>query len=191
MLLLEQDITRQRRVETAIELNESDGKEYKFKEICDSAVYARESESHLSSLYYLVSWKGYPKEKNTWEPALVVLHLYKLISTFHHDHSDKPIATSPSIDSAPPTARPTIKPIEASSAKQKWGRPAKINGFNKRAKKSWTSSFLSRFWPYLNSKQKILLVTWFSTPLYFAPLSSLIFNSSAPLDFHSPLGFSS
>ena len=41
--------------------------EYKVEVIRDSAVYARESESgHLPDLHYLVSWKGYPEEENTW-----------------------------------------------------------------------------------------------------------------------------
>ena len=44
----------------------SNNKEYKVEGIRDSAVYARKSEAdHLLSLYYLVSWKGYPKNKST------------------------------------------------------------------------------------------------------------------------------
>ena len=45
--------------------NGSDSEELEVKAICDSAVYARESEGHLSGLYYVVSWKGYPEEENT------------------------------------------------------------------------------------------------------------------------------
>ena len=30
--------------------------------IRDSAVYAKEADGHLPGLYYLVAWKGYPKE---------------------------------------------------------------------------------------------------------------------------------
>ena len=109
----------------ANELNAGDDSgEYKVEVIWDSAVYARESESgHLSGLYYLVSWKGYPEEENTWEPASAVQHLRKLISSFHKDHPDKPTATSPAIDTAPPMARPTVKPTEP--LKRKRGRPAK------------------------------------------------------------------
>ena len=67
--LLEQDTTRKERVEKVPELDAGDNsKEYKVEEIWDSAVYANELESsHLPDLYHLVAWKGYPKEKNTWE----------------------------------------------------------------------------------------------------------------------------
>ena len=44
----------------------SDKEEYKMEEIWKSAVYAKESAAdHLPGLYYLISWKGYPKKKNT------------------------------------------------------------------------------------------------------------------------------
>ena len=54
------------------EFEASNGEEYKVDGIQDSAVYARESAKQLSGLYYLILWKGYPKEKNTWEPASVI-----------------------------------------------------------------------------------------------------------------------
>ncbi len=137
MSLLEQDTTRKGRVETAIELHEGDSEEYEVEAICDSAVYAKESDSghHLPGLYYLVSWKGYPEDKNTWEPTLAMLHLYKLISTFYRDHLEKPTTTSPPIDSTSPMAKPIVRP-KASITKQKRGRPAKANGTSKRTKKS-------------------------------------------------------
>ncbi len=92
--------------------NEGDGEEYEVEAICDSAVYPKESDSghHLPGLYYLVSWKGYPEEENSWESILAMLYLCKLISTFYHDHPEKPTATSPLIDSTPPMARPTVRP---------------------------------------------------------------------------------
>ena len=50
-----------------------DNKEYEVEGIRDSAVYARELEaSHLPGLYYLVFWKNYPEDENTWEPASAV-----------------------------------------------------------------------------------------------------------------------
>ena len=61
MLLLEQDITRKRRVNEEVRQMEFDtgddeSGEYKMEAIWDSAVYARELKSgHLPGLYYLVS----------------------------------------------------------------------------------------------------------------------------------------
>ena len=124
MSLLEQDTTRKGRVhkKNAEELDAGDEEKYKVKAIWDSAVYAKESElGYLLGLYYLVSWKGYPKEENTWEPASAVQHLRKLISSFHKDHFDKPMVTSPTIDTTPPMARLTVKPTEP--LKRKRGRP--------------------------------------------------------------------
>ena len=89
----------------------SDNEEYKVEGICDSAVYAKESEAgHLPGLYYLVSWKGYPEGESTWEPASAVQHLRKLVSTLHKDYPDKPTATSPPIDLAPLMAKRTAPP---------------------------------------------------------------------------------
>ena len=69
-----------------LEFHDNDDKEYEVKAIHDSAVYAKESKSdHLLSLYYLVSWKGYPEKENTWEPASAVKHLRRLLSTFHKE----------------------------------------------------------------------------------------------------------
>ena len=77
MLLLEQDITRKKQVDKKVRQIEFDvgnngSGEYKVEVIWNSAIYARELEGHLSELYHLISWKGYPKEKNTLKPALAV-----------------------------------------------------------------------------------------------------------------------
>ena len=75
MSLLEQDITRKGRVnKNAKELDAGDDSgEYKVEAIWNSAVYARESElGHLPGFYYLLSWKGYSEEENTWELASAV-----------------------------------------------------------------------------------------------------------------------
>ena len=86
----------------------SDNKEYKVDSIWDSAVYAKESATgQLPRLYYLVLWKGYPEEKNTWEPVLVIQHLRKLVTAYHKDNPEKPLATSASVNTAPSMARPT------------------------------------------------------------------------------------
>ena len=123
--LLEQDTTRKERVDkkvTELDFEFRNSKEYKVEAIRDSAVYAMESESgHLLGLYYLVAWNSYPEEENTWEPVLAVQHLRKLISLFHKDHSEKPIATSPPVDSALPMVNPTVKPTAKSTTKRKQG----------------------------------------------------------------------
>ena len=116
MSLLEKDNTRKKRVNkndvAELDTSEDKGGEYEVEAICDSTVYTRESESghHLPRLYYLVSWKGYPEEENTWEPVSAVQHLRKLISSFHKDYPDKPTAISEAIDMVLPIARPTIRP---------------------------------------------------------------------------------
>ena len=125
MSLLEQDSTRKGRVyeENAEKLDAGDDSgEYEVEVIRDSTVYVRVSESgHLSGLYYLVSYKRYPEEENIWELASAVQHLRKLISSFHKDYLDKPTATSPTINTAPPMARPIVKPTKL--LKRKRGRP--------------------------------------------------------------------
>ena len=143
--LLEHDTTRKGRVDennvAELDAGGDEGGKYDVEAICDSAVYARESESghHLPGLYYLVFWKGYPEEENTLEPASAVQHLRKLISLFHKNHSDKPTATSEAIDTAPPMARPTVRPTATATGqpKRKRGRP--VNSTNKQTKKSWAA----------------------------------------------------
>ncbi len=64
MSLLEQDITRKRRVDKALPKSEKDvkfeargNKEYEVKAIIDSAVYGQQANSNqMSGLYYLVLW---------------------------------------------------------------------------------------------------------------------------------------
>lgn len=70
MSLLEEDTTKEGQVDKTtalIELGKGNSKEYKVEAICHSKVYAKElnSGNHLPGLYYLVLWKGYPKEENT------------------------------------------------------------------------------------------------------------------------------
>ena len=72
--LLEQDTTKKERVKKVPELDaDNNSKEYKVEAIWDRAVYAMESElGHLPRLYYLIAWKYYFEEENTWEPILAV-----------------------------------------------------------------------------------------------------------------------
>ncbi len=136
MSLLEQDTTKKGRVDKALlepekefEFEVGDNKEYEVEAIIDSAVYGQRANDQMPGLYYLVSWKGYPEEENIWEPSSAVIHLRKFISTFHKEHPEKPTATSPPLDFAPPMARPMI-PKEP---KRKRGHPSKRA--NKRGRK--------------------------------------------------------
>ena len=137
MSLLKQNITRKERVKKVPELDAiDDSKEYELEVIRNSAVYTMELESgHLPGLYYLVAWKSYPEEENTWEPISAVQDLGELISLFHKDHLKKPRASSPSIHSALTMGRATVKPMAKSTTNRKQGRPA--NSANKQAKKNW------------------------------------------------------
>ena len=148
--LLEQNTIRKGWVDenvTEFEVGSAD-EEYKVERIWNSTVYAKESATdYLPGLYYLVSWKSYPKEKNIWESALTVQHLRKLIGTFHKDNPNKPTATSPPVDTATPMAQPTMlwsssKPTKAT--KQKRGWPA-TNTLNKKAKIQYPALPADRF----------------------------------------------
>ena len=68
-------------------------------------MYNQQVKNQMLGFYYLILWKSYPEEKNIWEPASAVMHLRKLINIFHKKHPEKPIAISPSLDSALPLAR--------------------------------------------------------------------------------------
>ena len=120
---------------TKLDFKAGNSEEYKIEAIWDNAVYPIELElGHLSGLYYLIVWKNYPKEENTWEPILAVQHFRNLISLFHKDYPEKVTATFPPVDSAPPMARPTVKQTARSTTKRKQGRLA--NSANKQAKKN-------------------------------------------------------
>ena len=105
MSLLEQDNTRKRQKDKELRYIEfdagnNDSGKYKVKAIWDSAIYARESQSHLSRLYNLVSWKKYLEDENTWESASAIQHFKKLICSFHKDYLDQSIVTSEAINTA-------------------------------------------------------------------------------------------
>ena len=68
--LLKQDTTRKWQTnelfpEPEPEFDAGNNKEYEVEAIINSAVYIKETERHLSGLYYLVFWKGYPEKKNS------------------------------------------------------------------------------------------------------------------------------
>ncbi len=111
------------------EFEAGDNNEYKVEAIIDSVVYGQQPNNQMPGLYYLILWKGYPEEENIWEPSSAVIHLRKLINTFHKEYPEKSTAISLSFDSTLPIVRPTI-PKEP---KQKRGRPSKRA--NKRGRK--------------------------------------------------------
>ncbi len=137
VLLLEQDTMRKGRVDKALPEPEKDmefeaggNKEYEIEAIINSVVYSSQvNNNQMLGLYYLVLQKGYLEDENTWEPSLAVIHFQKLINTFHKEHLEKRIATSPSLNSTPAMTRTTI-PKEP---KRKRGCPSKRA--NKQAKK--------------------------------------------------------
>ena len=138
MSLLEQDTTRKGRVDKKISQLEfednGEGKEYEVEAICDSTVYVKELKSgQLPGLYYLIFWKDFPEEENTWESASAIQYLRRLVSTFYKENPDKPTINSTPVDIAPPTAKPTVKQ-GAQNNKQKRGRPAKASSTRKRSK---------------------------------------------------------
>ena len=134
ILLLEQDTIRKERVDkrvTELKLEAGNSKEYKVEAIWDNAVYVSKSElGQLPRLYYLVAQKRYSKEENTWEPSFAIQHLKKLINSFYKDHSKKPTMTSLPINSAPPMAKPIVRPNL--NLKRKRGR--RTGGASKQAK---------------------------------------------------------
>ena len=77
MLLLKQNTIKKKQVDestaTQLQFEAGNNEENEVEGICDSIVFAKESEAgHLLGLYYLVSRKGYPEEENTWESASAV-----------------------------------------------------------------------------------------------------------------------
>ena len=122
-------------------------KEYKVDGIWDSAVYAKESAiGQLPGLYYLVSWKGYPKNKNSWELTSAIQYLWRLVTAYHKTNLKKPTLTSTPVDTAlliarpiaPLIARPTTPPMArlTTALTKKCGQPVSSTTTNKRAKKS-------------------------------------------------------
>ena len=120
-----------------------DNKKYKVKAIQNSAIYAKKTNKQPLGLYYLVAWKGYPKEKSTWKPSSAVMQLRKLLSKFHHENPDKPTVTSPPIDASPPIAKPAIQLPAKRKREQPTGRAKKYAKWGTK-KKSESVRFFSR-----------------------------------------------
>ena len=57
--------------------------EYEVENILDSRL-------HRAKLQYLVKWKGYGPEENSWEPESNLANSKKLLDQFHHAHPNSP-----------------------------------------------------------------------------------------------------
>ena len=64
-----------------------DKPEYEVEEIQDSRCW----QGHLQ---YLIHWKGYPHEEDTWKPILNLTNIQRLINEFHQRHPNKPSQTN-------------------------------------------------------------------------------------------------
>jgi hypothetical protein len=65
------------------------------EEIRDSCVRSQE-------LHYLVKWKGFPEEENTWEPVAHLGNSMELVEEFYQAHQEKPNQTT--LEKAPQKA---------------------------------------------------------------------------------------
>lgn len=134
--------------------NSRNRKKYEIKAICNSATYTKASEkSQLLGFYYLVSWKNYPEEENSWESVSAIQHLWKLITTFYKEHSKKPTTTSPPINTALLLAKSIAKPPTKTLIKQKRGEPAKTPGVSKSTRNCW--AFYLVLNPVLRANKKL------------------------------------
>ena len=139
MSLLEQDTTRWEQVNknvTKLKFDTGNSKKYKVEAIRDNAVGLYNRIEIRSSTRFLLpgSVEGLPWGKKYLRTIVISSAPKKLISSFYKDHPEKATTTFLPIDSAPPMARPTVKPIRSTN-KQKRGQPA--NNASKQAKKSW------------------------------------------------------
>jgi len=82
--------------------------EYEVEEILDSHF-------HRNQLQYLVKWKGYPSEENTWEPENNLKNAWKVIDAFHAAHPSAPRRIS-----APLRFIPTSTSFAGSSPSRPW-----------------------------------------------------------------------
>ncbi len=71
-------------------------------------MYGKEENNQILGLYYLILWKSYLKKESTWKLSTTVMHLRKLINTYHKEHLEKLIMISLALDFDLLIARPII-----------------------------------------------------------------------------------
>ena len=72
--------------------------EYEVEDILDSRL-------HRAKLEYLVTWKGYGPEENSWQPETNLAHSKNLVAKFHKQHPNSPRCISAAIWESMPFQR--------------------------------------------------------------------------------------
>ena len=70
--------------------------EYEVETILDTRLYGRKK-----ALQYLVKWKGYPSEENTWQSEDDLKNSQDLMSDFHRNHPGVPRRISATLNFRP------------------------------------------------------------------------------------------
>lgn len=90
--------------------NNNKSKEYKVEAIFNSTFYFKISENgHFPDLYYLILYKKFFQEENTWKPVFAIQHLSKFVNNFHKYYPKKFIVIFPLIYLILLTARLTVR----------------------------------------------------------------------------------
>lgn len=91
-------------------LNVEKDKNNEVKVIIESNVYIKAVKSQLQGLGYLLLLKDYIEDESIRELTSTVMHLSEMICSLSKDFLEKLTATSPSKNSVPLMARPTLQP---------------------------------------------------------------------------------
>ena len=126
----------------------------------------------MQGFYYLILWKGYPKEKNTWELSLAVIDLQKFIKTFYKEYQEKQTVTCLYLDSVPPMVRSIV--LKKQQPKQKRGHL--IKGANKKSRNYGIRNSDAFFFPRCGYRVKVFKLK----------LLNSFFLSSISIRFSSP-----
>ena len=94
-----------------------DHEEYEVESILDSRMSGRQG------LQYLVKWKGYGNEENSWEPERNLTNAQALLREYHHNHPQNPIRVS-SLTMEPMQLQPLDTPTTATTSAQPLSPPA-------------------------------------------------------------------